>query len=204
MWPEAAQDCTIGLCDLAWRLGHAVGLGVSISTEGGRELTSAQHPRYLALDIGSKRIGVAVSDELGITAQPVLTLTRRSNTREDLRSLGRLCRRFGVVGIVVGHPLHLSGEVSQQAMKTQAFAAQLQELTHLPLHAWDERLTSHEAHQILYEAGYARQDHASLVDQVAAVLILESFLRAQEAATTHADISHSEDGNPEVDDKRDD
>ena len=196
----AVGPCQSGLGSRA----SAVGPGVTISTEGGRELTSAQHPRqhprYLALDIGSKRIGVAVSDELGITAQPVLTLTRRSNTREDLRSLGRLCRRFGVVGIVVGHPLHLSGEVSQQALKAQAFAAQLHELTHLPVHAWDERLTSHEAHQILYKAGYARQDHASLVDQVAAVLILESFLRAQEAATTHTDASHSEDGHPEVGD----
>jgi len=59
------------------------------------------HPRFLGLDIGNRRIGVAVSDELGLTAQPVLTLVRRSSRREDLRSLARLCRRFGVVGIVV-------------------------------------------------------------------------------------------------------
>jgi len=137
-------------------------------------------PRYLGLDIGSRRIGVAVTDELGLTAQPVLTLERRSsgrpNSRDDLRSLARLCRRFGVAGIVVGNPLHLSGEQSAQAAKTQRFAAELGELTGLPIHLWDERLTTNQAHQILYEAGHARQKHRRVVDQVAATLILQSFL----------------------------
>jgi putative Holliday junction resolvase len=121
---------------------------------------------------------VAVSDELGLTAQPVLTLERRHNRREDLRRLGRLARKFGVVGIVVGNPLHLSGDASPQTEKTQAFAAELGELTGLPIHLWDERLTSREAHQILYEAGRPRQEHREVVDQVAAVLILEGFLGA--------------------------
>ena len=133
-------------------------------------------PRYLALDVGTKRIGVAVSDELGMTAQPVMTLERRRNSREDLRSLGRLARRYGVAGIVVGNPLHLSGEASSRSAKTQAFAEALGELTGLPIHLWDERLTTHEAHQILYEAGHARQEHKHVVDQVAATLILQSFL----------------------------
>ena len=135
--------------------------------------------RYLGLDVGNRRIGVAVSDELGLTAQPVLTLERRHNQREDLRSLARLCRRFGVAGIVVGNPLHLSGEVSPQAAKTQAFAAELGELTGLPIHLWDERLTTREAHRILYEAGHARQEHRRVVDQVAATLILQSFMERQ-------------------------
>lgn len=135
--------------------------------------------RYLALDVGSKRIGVAVSDELGLTAQPVLTLERRRNTREDLRSLARLARRFGVAGIVVGNPLHLSGEASPRSERTQAFAVELGELTGLPIHLWDERLTTREAHQILYEAGHARQEHRTVVDQVAATLILQSFLEEQ-------------------------
>lgn len=133
-------------------------------------------PRYLALDVGSKRIGIAVSDELGLTAQPVLTLERRRNLREDLRSIARLSRRYGVMGIVVGNPLTLSGEMSAQAAKAQAFAAELGELTGLPIHLWDERLTTHEAHRLLYEAGRARQDHRRVVDQVAATLILQSFL----------------------------
>jgi putative holliday junction resolvase len=136
----------------------------------------APKPRYLGLDVGNRRIGVAVSDELGLTAQPVLTLERKRNRREDLRSLARLCRRFGVAGIVVGNPLHLQGELSPQAAKTQAFAAELGELTGLPIHLWDERLTSNTAHEILYEAGRKRQEHRNVVDQVAAVLILQGFL----------------------------
>ena len=100
--------------------------------EGDHRLEAAPHPRYLGLDVGNRRIGVAVSDELGLTAQPVMTLERRRNRREDLRSLGRLARRFGVAGIVVGNPVHLSGEVSPQAEKTQSFAAELGELTGLP------------------------------------------------------------------------
>jgi putative Holliday junction resolvase len=135
--------------------------------------------RYLGLDIGSKRIGVAVSDELGWMAQPVLTLERKRNPRDDMRSLARLCRRFGCAGIVVGDPLHLSGEASAQAAKTRAFAEELRQLTGLPLHLWDERLTSNEAHAILYAAGKSRQEHKPLVDQVAAVLILQGFLDAQ-------------------------
>ena len=135
--------------------------------------------RYLALDVGSKRVGIAVSDELGLTAQPVLTLERRRNQREDLRSIARLCRRFGVAGIVVGNPLTLSGEAGPQAAKVQSFAAELGELTALPIHLWDERLTTHEAHQLLYEAGHALQDHRRLVDQVAATMILQSFLDRQ-------------------------
>jgi putative Holliday junction resolvase len=145
-------------------------------TPGADKLNAASHPRYLGLDVGNRRIGVAVSDELGLTAQPVLTLERRHNQRDDLRSLARLARRFTVVGIVVGNPMHLSGDLSPQAAKTQTFAAELGELTGLPIHLWDERLTSREAHRILYEAGRARQEHRQVVDQVAATLILQSFL----------------------------
>src|SRR5581483_3811074 len=95
--------------------------------------------RLLGLDVGNRRIGVAVSDELGLTAQPVLSLQRRSSRREDLRSLARLCRRYSVAGIVVGNPVHLSGESSPQAAKTKAFAAELGNLTGLPINLWDER-----------------------------------------------------------------
>ena len=142
---------------------------------------SESHPRYLGLDVGNRRIGVAVSDELGLTAQPVLTLERRRSPREDVRSLARLARRYGVVGIVVGNPVHLSGDVSSQAAKTQKFAAELGTLTGLPIHLWDERLTTREAHQVLYKAGHARQQHRRVVDQVAATLILQAFLEEQGA-----------------------
>ena len=144
-----------------------------------KKLEADPHPRYLGLDVGNRRIGVAVSDELGLTAQPVLTLERRRYQRDELRSLARRCRRLGVAGIVVGNPVHLSGNVSPQAAKTQAFAAELGEMTGLPIYLWDERLTSREAHQILYEAGHARQGHRRVVDQVAATLILQSFMERQ-------------------------
>jgi putative holliday junction resolvase len=133
-------------------------------------------PRYLALDVGSKRIGVAVSDELGLTAQPVLTLERRRNPREDLRSLARLARKFNVAAIVVGNPVHLSGTPSPRSVKTHSLAAELGAMTALPIHMWDERLTTRAAHEILYESGRARQQHRRVVDQVAATLILQSFL----------------------------
>ncbi len=136
-------------------------------------------PRYLGLDVGNRRIGVAVSDELGLTAQPVLTLERIKSKREVLRSLARLCRKLGVAGIVVGNPLHLSGEASPRSVKTQAFAAELGQLTALPIHLWDERLTTREAHEILYTAGRDRQKHRKVVDQVAATLILQSFIDTQ-------------------------
>jgi putative Holliday junction resolvase len=74
--------------------------------------------------------------------------------------------------------VHLSGDVSPQAAKIQAFAAELGALSGLPIHLWDERLTTREAHQILYEAGHARQQHRRMVDQVAATLILQSFMDA--------------------------
>jgi putative Holliday junction resolvase len=157
------------------------------------KLEAVPHPRYLGLDVGNRCIGVAVSDELGLTAQPVLTLERRRKQRDDLRSLARLARRFSVAGIVVGNPAHLSGEPSAQAAKIQTFAAALGELTGLPIHLWDERLTTREAHQILYEAGHARQKHRRVVDQVAATLILQSFMEQRsENRDQRSDSSCSE------------
>lgn len=132
--------------------------------------------RFLGVDVGTKRIGIAVSDELGLTAQPVMTLEARRNRREDLRSIARLARKYKVTGIVLGRPLHLSGQVSPRAVKVEQFAAELGELSGLPIHLWDERLTTREAHQLLYEAGRKRQEHSRVVDQVAATLILQSFL----------------------------
>jgi putative Holliday junction resolvase len=134
--------------------------------------------RLLGLDFGARRIGIAVSDELGLTAQPVLTLVRR-NLRQDLKSLGRLLRKFNCSAIVLGNPLYLSGDLSPQAAKTQSFAGILRQAFPLPVHLWDERLTSAEAHRHLDAAGCARSTHRDVVDQVAAVLILQSFLDAR-------------------------
>ncbi len=138
-------------------------------------------PRLLGLDFGNRRIGVAVSDELGLTAQPVLTLVRR-NTKQDLKSLGRVLRKFGCSAIVLGNPLYMSGDLSPQAAKTQAFAETLRGEFALPVHLWDERLTSAEAHRHLHAAGRPLSGHREVVDQVAAVLILQSFLDAHRSS----------------------
>jgi putative Holliday junction resolvase len=130
--------------------------------------------RILGLDVGDRRIGVAVSDELGLTAQPVLTLTRK-NRRQDLGSLARLVRKYGCSRVVVGNPLYLSGDISPQALKAQAFAQALQLETNVELTLWDERLSTTEAHRHLDAAGRTG-NRRGVIDQVAAVLILQSFL----------------------------
>ncbi|MGC2162594.1 MAG: Holliday junction resolvase RuvX [Silvibacterium sp.] len=137
-------------------------------------------PRIMGLDVGDRRVGVAVSDELGITAQPVLTLVR-SNRRQDLKSIQRLIRRYHCSAIVVGNPLYMSGDQSPQAAKAQTFAQMLRDETGLPVHLWDERLTTTEAHRHLHAAGRAGSEHKAVVDQVAAVLILEGYLSARKA-----------------------
>jgi putative holliday junction resolvase len=132
----------------------------------------------MGLDVGSRRIGVAVSDDLRLTAQPLLTVVRKK-PRDDVRSVARLVRRYECTEIVVGNPLHMSGEQSRQAEKTQVFAQAVADETGLPVHLWDERLTTAEAHRILYEAGKPRAEHREVVDQVAAVIILQGFLDAR-------------------------
>lgn len=134
--------------------------------------------RIMGLDVGDRRIGVAVSDELGLTAQPVMTLVR-SNRKQDVKSLQRLIRKHNCSAIVVGNPVYMSGDQSPQAAKAQAFAQMLREETGLTIHLWDERLTTTEAHRHLHASGRASSEHRMLVDQVAAVLILESYLAAQ-------------------------
>lgn len=134
----------------------------------------------MGLDVGERRIGVAVSDLLGLTAQPVLTLVR-SNRKQDLKSLMRIIRKHGCKEIVVGNPLYLSGDQSPQAERVQAFARTLEHEAGLPVHLWDERLTTTEAHRHLHAAGVAGSEHRTVVDQVAAVLILQGFLDALRA-----------------------
>jgi putative Holliday junction resolvase len=139
--------------------------------------------RVMALDVGKVRVGVALSDLLGYTAQPLLTLWRK-NRSDDLRSLLRLIRKHEVVKIVVGNPLHLSGDVSPWAAKVQEFAEELRQRSGLPVELWDERLSSVAAHEILNEAGHRRQDRKYVIDQVAAVVILRGWMEAQEQSAT--------------------
>jgi putative Holliday junction resolvase len=146
-----------------------------------------QHPsperrvgRILGLDVGDRRVGVAVSDELGLTAQPVLTLVRK-NRRQDLGSLARLIRKYGCGRVVVGNPLYMSGDISPQALKAQDLAHALHLQTGVEVTLWDERLSTTEAHRHLDAAGRVPSDRRAVIDQVAAVLILQSFLDSRSA-----------------------
>ena len=138
-------------------------------------LPTSAPQRFLGLDVGDRRVGVAVSDEMGLTAQPIMTLVR-ANRRQDARSLLRIIRKHRCTAIVIGNPLYMSGDLSPQAAKAQAFAEMLREETGLPVYLWDERLTTTEAHRHLHASGVAGSDHKKVVDQVAAVLILQGYL----------------------------
>ena len=151
---------------------------------------STSKPRLLGLDVGDRRVGVAVSDAMGLTAQPVMTLVR-SNRRQDAKSLLRIIRKHNCAEIVVGNPLYMSGDLSPQAAKVQAFAQMLREETGLPVHPWDERLTTTEAHRHLHASGVAGSDHKKVVDQVAAVLILQGYL---DATANRAEVERTEIG----------
>ncbi len=134
------------------------------------------HPgRILALDFGARNIGLAVSDELGITAQGLPTL-RRSNKRNDLDHLRRMIKQYQIAELVMGLPLRMSGSEGIQAEKVQAFAEELRRKFKLPVHLFDERLTSVEANRLLRETDMSIRGRAGVVDQLAAVLILQSFL----------------------------
>ena len=148
--------------------------------------------RVMALDVGKVRVGIALTDPLGYTAQPLLTLWRKSRG-EDLRSLLRLIRKYDVTEIVVGNPLHMSGDVSPWAAKVQEFAEELRNRSGLPVQLWDERLSSVAAHEILNEAGHDRQNRKHVIDQVAAVVILRDWMetRQQEAARAVAHQSET-------------
>lgn len=134
--------------------------------------------RILAIDYGSRRMGLAVSDPLGITAQGLETL-QRQNKRSDLAHLQRVVRDYEVREIVLGYPLRMSGEAGTQAEKVAQFAEELRLKFGLPVHLWDERLTSAEANRVLREAELSIAKRARAVDRMAAVLILQSFLQAR-------------------------
>ena len=131
--------------------------------------------RILALDVGSRRIGVAVSDALGITAQGLQTIQRR-NKRADLAQLEQLVREYAIAEIVVGYPLRMSGSTGVQSEKMEVFAAELGKKFEIPIHLWDERLTSAEANRLLRETEMSIKRRAEVVDRMAAVLILQNFL----------------------------
>ena len=129
----------------------------------------------LGLDVGARRIGIAISDPLGITAQGLDTL-HRQNKRLDFETLEKIVREYGVTQIVVGLPLRMSGLEGTQAEKMQLFAEELRKRFQLPVHLWDERLTSAQANRLLRETEMSIKRRGQVVDQMAAVLILQSFM----------------------------
>jgi putative Holliday junction resolvase len=131
--------------------------------------------RVLGLDVGSRRIGVAVSDPLGITAQGLETLERR-NKKYDYAQLARVIREYEVKESVVGLPLRMSGAEGIQADKMQEFADQLRKRFKLPVHLWDERLTSAEANRLLRETDLSIEKRGKAVDRMAAILILQGWM----------------------------
>jgi putative holliday junction resolvase len=135
-----------------------------------------KHGRILALDVGKKRIGLAVSDELGITAQGLKTL-QRTRIRADLDKLKEIAREWNVGSLLVGSPLHMSGSESRQSEYTREFAERLGHYLELPVVFFDERLTSVEAERLMRDSGASLEERKNAVDRVAAMLLLQSYLR---------------------------
>ena len=136
----------------------------------------AESKNVIALDVGSVRIGVAVSDALGITAQPLETWTRKG-LENDLAHFEALAKQRGAAAFVLGLPRNMDGTEGQQAIDTHAFGDALRERVGLPIRYVDERLTSMSAHSMLHEGGLKRKDHKKVVDKVAAVLILQTYMQ---------------------------
>src|SRR5271169_770058 len=134
--------------------------------------------RIMAIDYGYRRIGLAVSDELGMTAQGLPTL-HRTNKRNDFDYLRRTIKQCGVGEIVVGLPLRMSGEAGTQSEKVEAFADELRGRFKLPVYLFDERLTSVEANRVLDETEMSDRRRKEVVDRLAAVLILQAFLESR-------------------------
>jgi len=137
--------------------------------------TNVAKGRILALDVGKKRIGLALSDPLGITAQGLPTL-ERTTIRQDLAALENLIREHQVKLILMGHPLHMSGRESSQSAYTREFAERLAGRTGLEVRLWDERLTTVEAERVLKQSGISIEKRAKAVDRLSAVILLGSYL----------------------------
>ncbi len=141
-------------------------------------MATAERPvsgRILALDVGRRRIGLAVSDPLLLTAQGLPTLERKNN-RADLSALAKLAAHWGVTLWLVGYPVELSGREGSQAEWVRRFAQQLSAHTGLPVKLWDERLTTAQAGRLLRESGASIARRARAVDRLAAALLLQNYL----------------------------
>lgn len=133
--------------------------------------------RILALDIGDVRIGLAISDVLGITANPVETYTRAKNDEEkDAIYIAELAKKMGVQRFVLGLPINMDGTEGPRVEKTRAFAEVLAAHSDIPIDYQDERLTTVTAERVLIEQGVRREKRKEVIDKVAAVIILRTYL----------------------------
>jgi putative Holliday junction resolvase len=135
--------------------------------------------RVLGLDIGEKRIGIAVSDELKCTAQGMQVLTR-NGLADDLEALKKLVAVSEISEVVVGLPKNMDGSLGEAAQKVLSFAKTMEESLSIPVILWDERLTTSEATRLLVEADLSRAKRRKVVDKLAAVLILQGYLDSLE------------------------
>jgi putative Holliday junction resolvase len=131
--------------------------------------------RILGIDYGSKRLGLAVCDELGLTAQALTTITRKNRER-DLEKIDAVIKEYNVEKIVVGYPLRLDGTEGIQCEKVNRFVDILESRFSLPIIKWDETLSTKEAEQILIEANVNRKKRKGVVDKLAAAIILKDYL----------------------------
>ena len=141
-----------------------------------------QNMRVMALDVGDKTIGVAVSDALLVTAQGRATIHRKS-LQDDIDALRRLVEEDEVHQIVVGNPLHMDGKESRQSQKVRTLAAEIQRQLNLPIVLWDERLTSVAAEEHLQEMGLNWRQRREHVDKIAAMIILQNYLDSRPGRT---------------------
>ncbi len=130
----------------------------------------------MALDVGEKTIGVAVSDELGMLASPLTTIRRSASIKADLREVERLAAEYEVSRVIVGNPIMMSGEEAIQSEKVKQFADRLARRLRIPVELWDERMSTVEAEEALIEAGLRREEREKVIDSVAAAIILRNYM----------------------------
>ena len=137
----------------------------------------------MGLDWGEKRVGIAISDPLGISAQGLATMSRR-NKQKDFNYLGSLVRKNQVCLIVLGLPINMDGTEGYQAQRVREVAGEIEKIIAVPVQLWDERLTSSQAHRVLEQAGIAHSRQGGSVDRIAAALLLQSYLDSQARPAT--------------------
>lgn len=136
--------------------------------------------RIIGLDYGSKTVGVAVSDALGWTAQPVETITRKEENklRKTLARIQELVQEYEAEKIVLGLPKMMNNTLGDRVEKTMEFKEMVEKRTGLPVILWDERLTTRSAEMVLQESGVRRENRKAYIDQIAAIFILQGYLDA--------------------------